>query len=105
MPRKYRPPDARRRKGRRAASPHIFEQPAADGDAPSEATSEAGLTVRTPVSGPPIAERPSAVQSARTAATKHISRDYSYVRREIGQIILVAGFLIISLIITALLRK
>jgi hypothetical protein len=42
---------------------------------------------------------------ATSAATRHISRDYSYVRAEVKRIVLVAGFLIVSLIITALLRN
>jgi len=32
-------------------------------------------------------------------------RDYSYVRSEVKRIVLVAGFLIISLVITAILRN
>jgi hypothetical protein len=38
-------------------------------------------------------------------ATKHIAKDYSYVRAEVRRIAIVGGFLIISLIITALLRN
>lgn len=100
MPRKYRPPDARRRKGRRTASPHIFLQPA-EGSAAAEPDGEAVTTPEVPASE----ERSSGAQSARVLATKHVSRDYSYVRGEVRQIVLVAGFLIISLVITALLRN
>lgn len=103
MPRKYRPPESRRRKSSKTASPHIFEQPVEDGD-----VSAAALAAAVPVEKAPaqvIAERRSAALSARTTAVKHISRDYGYVRGEIGRIALVAGFLIVSLIITALLRN
>jgi hypothetical protein len=36
---------------------------------------------------------------------RHISRDYSYVRAEVKRIVLVGGFLVVSLIITAILRN
>ena len=103
MPRKYRPPESRRRKSGRTASPHIFEQPLDDGDASAAVLNDALLVEKAQV--PAIAERRSAAQSSRTTAVKHISRDYGYVRGEIGRIVLVAGFLIVSLIITALLRN
>jgi hypothetical protein len=39
-----------------------------------------------------------------TGAVRHIARDYSYVRAEVRRIALVAGFLILALIITAIVR-
>jgi len=39
-----------------------------------------------------------------TAATKHLVKDYSYVRAEIVRILGLAAFLIVALAITALLR-
>ncbi|HEV8573362.1 MAG TPA: hypothetical protein VGR43_01505 [Dehalococcoidia bacterium] len=55
-----------------------------------------------PAVEPPVRARP--VERAATTAARHISRDYSYVRAEVRRIVLVAGFLIVSLVITALLR-
>jgi hypothetical protein len=105
LPKKYRPPDSRRRKGRKVASPHIFEQAAADGNAGDSAANEAVLTGPAAAPAPVIAERLSSAQPSRSTVTKHLSRDYGYVRGEIGRIALVAGFLIVSLIITAILRN
>jgi hypothetical protein len=104
LPRKYRPPESRRRKSSKTASPHIFEQPLEDGDVSAAALDDA-VPVDKAATAHVIAERRSAAQSSRTTAVKHISRDYGYVRGEIGRIVLVAGFLIVSLIITALLRN
>jgi len=54
----------------------------------------------------PTREAPSEVGTRGGAtATRHIARDYSYVRAEVRRIVLVGGFLIVSLIITALLRN
>ena len=105
MPRKYRPPESRRRRARKTPSPHIFENPPEDGDAPVDTVKEAVLAESTPVPAPAAAQRLSVAQSSRATVTKHVSRDYSYVRGEIGRIILVAGFLVVSLLITSLLRK
>jgi hypothetical protein len=46
-----------------------------------------------------------AAQRSTAAASRHITRDYSYVRAEVKRIGLVAGFLIVSLMITAILRN
>jgi len=42
---------------------------------------------------------------ARMAGGKHVARDYSYVPSEIRRIVVVAGFLIVALIVTAVLRN
>jgi len=42
---------------------------------------------------------------AATAAVRHLSRDYSYVRAEVKRIVLVAGFLVLGLIVIALIRN
>lgn len=54
---------------------------------------------------PPAQPSSEAGTRGATSAPRHISRDYSYVRAEVKRIVLVGGFLIISLIITALLRN
>lgn len=92
MPRKYRPP-AKRRSARRTAVPYAFEPPPEDGDVIAPAETDF------------IVERPAADKSLRSSTVKHVARDYSYVRGEVVRIVLVAGFLIVSLIITALLRS
>ena len=113
MPRKYRPPAARRRKSKRQPPnyveplPDIGDEAAAqDGTGASrleDAEVEVAVAVATPKPAPVQAR---AAADRPTATTvKHIAKDYSYVRAEVRRILLVAGFLIVSLIITALLRN
>lgn len=112
MPRKYRPPAARRRKSKR--QPPNFVEPlprrddetvvldGADTSTFEDTEPEAAVAVADPKPAPVqarAADRPGA------SAVKHIAKDYSYVRAEVRRILLVAGFLIISLIITAILRN
>ena len=109
MPRKYRPPAARRRKSKRPA-PNFVEPVPEDGDvavsSPDETIAADGHVDAAPVVPAPAPEElsPTGTRAAPTT-TRHISRDYSYVRAEVKRIVLVGGFLIISLIITALLRN
>ena len=109
MPRKYRPPAARRRKSKRPA-PYFVEPVPEDGDvavaSPDETTSAIDPVEAPVVPEPaPAAEAPSQASTRGTPTiTRHISRDYSYVRAEVRRIVLVAGFLIVCLIIVALLR-
>lgn len=108
MPRKYRPPATRRRKSKRA-QPYFVEPLPTDGDVSSAEVGEA-VSVAEPVRATPIAPaRPSGLAgkdgSRAESAVRHISRDYSYVRAEVRRIVLVAGFLVVSLIITAILRN
>jgi len=68
------------------------------------------VSVAEPVRATPVMrERPTGSSgrddSRADAAVRHIMRDYSYVRSEVKRIVLVAGFLIISLVITAILRN
>jgi hypothetical protein len=107
LPRKYRPPAARRRKSKRPGP--VFVEPAPeDGDVPVSSLDEA-TTIARPVEAPaaaPLREAPVETGSREVpTATKHIARDYSYVRAEVKRILVVAGFLIVSLIVTALLRN
>ena len=109
MPRKYRPPAARRRKSKRAP-PYFVEPVPGDGDLTSGEVAEA-VSVAEPVrAAPEERAKPSASPGkdggrAEASVTRHISRDYSYVRAEVKRIVFVAGFLIVSLIITAILRN
>jgi len=108
LPRKYRPPAARRRKSKRPA-PNFVEPVPEDGDVAVSSQDEA-ISADGHVEAAPVAPAPEALSQTGTGATpattaRHISRDYSYVRAEVKRIVLVGGFLIISLIITALLRN
>ncbi len=105
MPRRYhRPPQAKKRKARKTPIPYAFEAPevaveAEDGGLPlAETEDEAAEAV-----GPVRVERPRQASEA-TPAVAHIARDYSYVKAEVVRILLVAGFLLLGLIITAILR-
>ena len=113
MPRKYhRPPAAKRRKSKKAPSPQVFE-PAPEpqnGGTPFVDEESVPLAEPAPASAEPLRapkpERPSASGGApRQAGGKHIMKDFSYVRAEVARIVLVAGFLITSLVITAILRN
>lgn len=107
MPRKYRPPAGRRRKSKRPA-PYFVEPVPEDGDV-AVASPEEPISAIDPVEAAPVAPAPEAPSHTDTrgtpTTTRHISRDYSYVRAEVKRIVVVAGFLIVCLIITALLRN
>jgi len=108
LPRKYRPPSARRRKSKRA-QPYFVEPLPTDGDVSSAEVGEP-VSVAEPVPATTVASsRPSDAPgrdgSHAENAVRHISRDYSYVRAEVKRIVLVGGFLVVSLIITAILRN
>jgi len=80
-----------------------------DGDVSAAEVGEA-VSVAAPVPATPVApSRPSGSPgkdgSHGESAVRHISRDYSYVRAEVKRIVLVGGFLVVSLIITAILRN
>jgi hypothetical protein len=119
VPRKYhRPPSTttKRRKSRKSAIPYEFEagptepvvdeEAADDGEgwegediADSEGTAVAveerpGLRSREPV-----VER-----DEHGRVERHVRRDYGFVRGEVVRIVVIGGFLIVSLIITSVLR-
>lgn len=106
MPRRYhRPPTAKRRKAKKTSIPYAFEAaaepengglPAAEADAGDE-----GAATRAPV----LMARATSATASAEAPTRHVERDYSYVRAEVFRILMVAAFLIISLTITAILRN
>lgn len=109
MPRKYRPPAARRRKAKKQGP--VFVQPvpqsddapqSGDGAAVEGVQAERAVSVATVESSPPPAR---VVERSTATSSKHIARDYSYVRAEIRRIVVVAGFLLASLVITAILRN
>jgi hypothetical protein len=111
LPRKYRPPAARRRKSKKQGP--IFVEPLPQsGEAPAlsddgagafeDTENERAVSVATAEPAPPAAR---ATERSPATATKHIAKDYSYVRAEVRRIVLVAGILIASLVITAILRS
>lgn len=104
MPRKYRPPAAKRRKDRRTTIPYDFEgrvsTRGADDGAPDEEAPIIAVDVA--VAEPELEDRPLA--SAGREGVRHIARDYGYVRGELVRIAAIATFLIVSLVITSIFR-
>ena len=81
-----------------------------DGDLNSSEVAETVSIAETVRSAPVVRAKPSGSPGqeggrAEAAVGRHIARDYSYVRAEVKRIVLVAGFLIVSLIITAIIRN
>lgn len=105
MPKKYhRPPAAKRRKAKKTNIPYLAEPlPSSDGGA--------AVTVAEEAPPEPEIQRPSTLPAEdgagaapRETAVKHLTRDYSYIRGEVARILLISGFLIAALLITALFR-
>lgn len=113
MPRKYhRPPDTtKRRKVRKTSIPQSGEQPDEFADVPE---SENGA-LDAPVTAVSIADpEPEAEDSPRlkgalrsaaaSGSDRHVGRDYSYIVGDLMRVAVIATFLIVSLIITSILR-
>lgn len=98
MPRKYRPP-AKRRAARKTTVPYAFDPGPEDGGSVDFVDNEAEFEVEEP-----IVAATSSARFARGTPLTHLTRDYGYVRAEVLRIAVVAGFLIISLVITSILR-
>ncbi len=108
MPRKYhRPPTttAKRRKGKKAAAPQVFEEgpEPQNGDA-AFGPEESLAIVESSAAPAPTVERHKAEATGKATTVKHMTRDHSYVSAEVLRIVAVGGFLIISLVITSILR-
>lgn len=88
MPRRYRPP-ARRRKGKRPPARGLQALHRPEGEAATSRPSSSPMAV------------PTLVREARPEV-KHVARDYSYVLSELRIIVLLALFLLASLVLTAL---
>ena len=86
MPRRYQPP-VRRRKTKKRSFRDILDEPLE----PQEIEA-------------PVAAARTAVSTAAPVSHsegRHVTRDYSYVRTEIWRIAMAVGFIIISLVLTA----
>lgn len=114
MPRKYhRPPTttAKRRKGKKAPAPQLFEESPEpqNGDAVFAPEESLPIVESSAAPAPPVARLkaeaiPKAEATGKATTVKHMTRDHSYVSAEVLRIVAVGGFLIISLIITSILR-
>ena len=110
MPRKYhRPPTAKRRKSKKSATvPYVLEPPPEpDNGAAPAIDEEQEEELATPAASAVRVREESRAAPGRTSGatpSKHVSRDYSYVRGEILRIVAVAGFLVVALVITSILR-
>ncbi len=107
MPRKYRPPAARRRKNRATNIPYQPGAPDENNSWTSEAIVENGapaVAIDDATEPEPMVER-AQPRSADAPRERHVTRDYSYVRGEIVKIAVIASFLIIALMITAFFRN
>lgn len=112
MPRRYhRPPTVKRRKARRPGSAGTDEDtigPAAAAGAealPDDFSDEEwdeGEKVEDSVQ--PVAVVETTAQKATREATRHIQRDYSYVRSELTRIAVLAVVLLAALLVVAILR-
>jgi hypothetical protein len=112
LPRRYRPPAAKRRKSKRSAPQSPYEQPEpVDGASSPVAASDEDYDEEweedeefdeepAPRAAVATAVRP----AAGRARTQHLQRDFSYVRTELIRVAAVGAFLLIALIITAILR-
>lgn len=103
MPRKYhRPPTAKRRKSKKTL-PYTFEPPPEpEGNGGTELAASAEELDEEDWTREAAAQ---AEESGRKPATKHLVKDYSYVQGEVIRILALATFLVVSLLITALLRN
>ena len=88
MPRRYRPP-VKRRKTKKQTILDITAEP----QEPAGVIAPPAAAPRTAVSNVPTASR---------GEGRHVARDYSYVGMEIRRIALVGGFIVLSLILTAI---
>ncbi len=91
MPRRYRPPNRRRKMKRQPLSGE------------PEAPSDEGAVAPIP-SPPPPPAAPAAFAGERSHEPRHISRDYSYVISDLRRIALIVAFIIAGLVIAAILR-
>ena len=108
MPRKYRPPAAKRRKNRTAAIPYESDSSSEETTAlPADDATDDGaplLTVDVAELSPEPEDRP-LQRLQRTVGERHVARDYSYVRGEVVRIAAMATLIIVALVITAILRN
>jgi hypothetical protein len=107
LPRKYRPPAAKRRKNRRNI-PYEGDvsvaEPAETGDSTITFESEAAPAVAVDVADVPPEPEDRPVRQSRSTAERHVSRDYSYVRGEVLRLVAIAVCIMVAMAITSFFR-
>ena len=94
LPRRYRPPNRRRK---------IKRQPLS-GEPVAPSSEGIVAPIPSPPPPPPPPPAPAAFTGERSSEPRHISRDYSYVVSDLRRIALIVAFIIAGLVITAILR-
>jgi hypothetical protein len=102
LPRKYRPPAKRRKLKTRPLGENLGHPPvAAPVEAPEQEAEGEEEFAKEAVQAAPTAAAAVRITSPSRGEGKHIVQDYSYVRAEIVRMALAGGFIMISLILTA----
>ena len=106
MPRKYHRPPATKRRKPRKGSPYSFEgAPEPDGTEDTElAASTDELDEEDWAGEARVAAAPAGTRQ-KGRPVQHLVKDHSYVRGEVARIVALGMFIIVSLVITALLRN
>ena len=92
MPRRYRPPDRRRKMKRQPLSGE------------PEAASYEGTVAPVSSPSPPPPPAPAASARERSPEPRHMSHDYSYVIGDLRRIALIVALIVLGLVIAAILR-
>jgi hypothetical protein len=108
LPRKYhRPPAVKRRKARRPGPDAPLAGGPLDGSETGATSSEDGFDEEWDEADD-YEEEPAAAAVAQTSAVRdrsqHLQRDFSYVRDDLIRVAVLATFLVVSLVITSILR-
>jgi hypothetical protein len=106
LPRKYhRPPTTKRRKPKKA-SPYTFEgAPEPEETEDTELAASADELDEEDWPGEARVDAPPEETRQKGRAVQHLVKDHSYVRGEVARILALGAFIIVSLLITALLRN
>jgi len=102
LPRRYhRPPTAKRRKAKRIGSQEPVEGRPIDGAEAGASPSEDGYDEAWDEE---YEEAPVVVVETQRDRSQHLQRDFSYVRSELIRVGVIGTFLVVSLVITSVLR-
>jgi hypothetical protein len=107
LPRKYhRPPTVKRRKARRTGPDAPLTGKSVDGSEMGAISAEDGFDEEWDEADE-FEEEPAAAAVATSAGrdrSQHLQRDFSYVRSDLIRVTVVGTFLVVSLVITSILR-